>query len=188
MSMMFLSCSRDAEVRSKTIQFGEAFGVTSVDMSDPIAHPAWVGSVDQYPVPVAMENGIPALMVELVSCHTALDASRGRKGVMNVMKELKMIEGSKEAQDPAALPGRYRYWGSLAANVAGLAWPVFDRVSLIAKGEPVVDITDVWGDVLETLSSPADGFFWSINGALYGERTHAVPEGSDLGFFAERVS
>jgi uncharacterized protein len=130
---------------------------------------------------------IPALMVELVSCHTTLDASRGRKGVMNVMKDLKMMEGAKEVQEPAALSGRYRYWGSLAANVAGLASSRVRTSELIARGAPVVDITDVWGDVLETLSSPADGFLWSINGALYGERTHAVPEGSDLGFFAERV-
>ena len=188
MSMLFLSCSRDADVRAKTIKLGDAFGVTPVDMSDPIAHPAWVGSVDQYPVPVAMANGIPALMVELVSSHTALDASRGRKGVMNVMKELKMMDGLKEEQDPPALPGRYHYWGSLAANAAGSAWPRVAPGKLIDKGDPVVEITDLWGDVLETLRSPAEGFLWSINGAQYGDRTHAVPEGSDLGFFAEKLS
>jgi predicted deacylase len=188
MCMLFLSCSRDADVREKTIKLGNAFGVTPVDMSDPVAHPAWVGSVDQYPVPVALANGTPALMVELVSSHTVLDASRGRKGVMNVMKELKMMEGSREAQEPAALPGRYHYWGSLAATAAGLAWPRVAPGRLVAKGDPVIDITDLWGDVLETLKSPAEGFLWSINGALYGDRTHAVPEGSDLGFFAERVS
>jgi predicted deacylase len=188
MSMLFLSCSRDAEVRAKTIKLGDAFGVTPVDMSDPTAHPAWVGSVNQYPVPVAMENGIPALMVELVSAHTVTDARRGCKGLMNVMKVLKMIDGAKEEQQPAALPGRYRYWGSLAANAAGLAWPRVAPGKLVAKGEPVIEITDLWGDVLETLTSPAEGFLWSINGALYGDRTHAVAEGSDLGFFAERVS
>lgn len=188
MCMLFLSCSRDADVREKTIKLGNAFGVTPVDMSDPIAHPAWVGSVDQYPVPVALANGIPALMVELVSSHTVLDASRGRKGVMNVMKELKMMEGSREAQEPAALPGRYHYWGSLAATAAGLAWPCVAPGKLVAKGDPLVEITDIWGDVLETLTSPTEGFLWSINGAQYGDRTHAVPEGSDLGFFAERVS
>jgi uncharacterized protein len=187
MSMLFLSCSRDADVRANTIKLGDAFGVTPVDMSDPQAHPAWVGSVDQYPVPVAMANGIPALMIELISSHTTLDASRGRKGVMNVMKELKMIDGSKEQQEPQALPGRYHYWGSLVANVAGLVWPRVAPGKLVAKNEPVFDVTDLWGDVMETVKSPADGFLWSINGALYGDRTHAVPEGADLGFFAERV-
>ena len=188
MSMLFLSCSSSADVRAKTIKLGDAFGVTPVDMSDPVAHPAWVGSVDQYPVPVALSNGIPALMVELVSSHTALDAGRGRKGVMNVMKELRMIEGPREAQEPGPLPGRYHYWGSLAANAAGLAWPRVAPGTLVPKGKTVVEITDVFGDVLETLTSPAEGFLWSINGALYGDRTHAVAEGSDLGFFAEKIS
>lgn len=188
MSMLFLSCSRDADVRAKAIKLGDAFGVTPVDMSDPKAHPDWVGSADQYPVPVAMSHGIPALMVELVSCHTVLDSSRGRKGVMNVMKELGMIDGPPETQEPAALPGRYHYWGSLAATAAGLAWPRVAPGKLIAKGETAVEITDLFGDILETVTCPADGFLWSLNGALYGDRTHAVPEGSDLGFFAERVS
>jgi len=188
MSMLFLSCARDADVRAKTIKLGEAFGVTPVDMSDPVAHPDWVGSADQYPVPVAISQGIPALMVELVTSHTVLDRHRGRKGVMNVMKDLGMIEGPREAQEPPALPGRYKYWGSLATSAAGLAWPRVAPGTLIAKGAIVAEITDLFGDVLETVTSPGDGFLWSINGALYGDRTHAIPEGSDLGFFAEKVS
>ena len=105
-------------------------------MSDPIAHPAWVGSVDQYPVPVALSNGIPALMVELVSSHTVLDASRGRKGVMNVMKELKMMEGSRERKSrrrcPADIttgarsPLRPRVWPGRASH----------QVSLLPKVTP----------------------------------------------------
>ena len=127
MSMLFLSCSSDADVRAKTIKLGEAFGVTAVDMSDPIAHPAWVGSVEQYSVPVALSNGIPALMVELVSSHTVLDSSRGRKGVLNVMKELKMIEGAPEAAAAGGFAGsvpllgvayRHGRWFGLAARRA----------------------------------------------------------------------
>ncbi len=187
MSMLFLSLCRDKEVREKTAKLGEAFGVTPVDMSDPKAHPDWVGSADQYPVPVAVSQGIPALMVELVSSHTVLDSSRGRKGIMNVMKELRMLDGPRETQEPSALPGQFKYWGSIAANAAGLVWPRVEPGELIRKGEIVAEITDLFGDVLETVSCPADGFLWSLNGTLYGDRTHAVPEGSDLGFFAERV-
>ncbi len=188
MCMLFLSCSRDDGVRAKTIAIGAAFGVTPVDMSDPTAHPDWVGSVDQYPVPVALSHGIPALMVELVSSHTVLDSSRGRKGVMNVMKELGMIDGPREVQEPAALSGKFSYWGSLTTTTAGLAWPRVLPGTIISKGETVTEITDLFGDILETVVSPAEGFLWSLNGTLYGDRTHAVPEGSDLGFFAERIS
>lgn len=187
MSMLFLSCAKDAGVRERTMALGDAFGVTPVDMSDPVAHPDWVGPADQYSVPVAMENGIPALMVELSKSHTVLDAERGRKGVMNVMRSLGMIAGGVEPQEPAALPGRYRYWGSLNAQAAGLLWPKVAPGALVGKGETVAEITDLYGDVLETVVSPAEGFLWSFNGALYGGGTHALPEGSDIGFFAERV-
>lgn len=187
MSMLFLNSAKDAKVRRDTIALGDAFGVTPVDMSDPVAHPDWVGPADQYSVPVAIENGIPALMVELVGSHTVSDAERGRKGVMNVMRKLGMIEGDLEAQDPPALPGRYRYWGSLSAQAAGLLWPKVAPGTLVAKGETVAEITDLHGDVLEKIISPTQGFLWSFNGALYGGGTHALPEGSDIGFFAERV-
>lgn len=187
MSMLFLGSAKNAKVREDTIALGDAFGVTPVDMSDPVAHPDWVGPADQYSVPVAIENGIPALMVELAKSHTVLDAERGRRGVMNIMRTLGMMGGALEAQDPAALPGRYRYWGSLNAQAAGLLWPKIAPGNLVAKGETVAEITDLYGDVLETILSPAQGFLWSFNGALYGAGTHALPEGSDIGFFAERV-
>lgn len=187
MSMMFLSSARDAKVRERTIAIANAFGVTAVDMSNPVAHPDWVGPTDQYPVPVALENGIPALMVELISAQTVLDAERGRKGVMNVMRSLDMIEGGFERQEPVALSGRYRYWGSLGANASGLLWPRVEPGILLAKGDVVAEITDLYGDVLETIVSPAQGFMWSFNGTLYGASTHALPEGSDIGFFAERL-
>jgi predicted deacylase len=187
MSMMFLSSARDAQVRDKTIALAEAFGVTSVDMSDPVAHPDWVGPADQYAVPAAMENGVPALMVELLRSNTVLDAERGRKGVMNVLRSLGMIEGAAEVQDPAPLPGRYRYWGSLGAQAAGILWPRVAPGALVAAGEVIAEISDVFGDVLETIASPAEGFLWSFNGGHYGGSTHALPEGSDIGFFAERI-
>ena len=188
MSMLFLSSARDARVRDQTIAIADAFGVTPVDMSDPVAHPDWVGPPDQYAVPSALEKGVPALMVELVRSHTVSDAERGRKGVMNVIRKLAMIEGPAEQQDPAALPGRYRYWGSIGAQAAGLLWPRVNPGALLAKGDIVAEITDLYGDVLETIVSPADGFLWSFNGAHYGGGTHALPEGSDIGFFAERVA
>lgn len=187
MSMLFLNSAKTAKVREDVVALGDAFGVTPVDMSDPVAHPDWVGPADQYSAPVAIENGIPALMVELTRSHTVMDAERGRKGVMNVMRSLGMIPDDLEMQDPAGLPGRYRYWGSLNAQAPGLLWPKVAPGTLVTKGEPVAEITNLYGDVLETVISPAEGFLWSFNGALYGAGTHALPEGSDIGFFAERV-
>ncbi|MBK5124994.1 succinylglutamate desuccinylase/aspartoacylase family protein [Burkholderia sp. R-69980] len=187
MSMMYLSSTNDLVVREKTVALADAFGVTPVDMSDPVAHPYWIGAVDDYPVPTAMANGVPALMVELMMSHTCMDAERGLRGVMNVMRILGMIEGDQEGQmSPRALPGRYRYWGSIGAQAAGLLWPKVAPGELVSKGETVAEITNLFGDVLEVVASPADGFVWAFLGA--GAGTFALPEGSDIGFFAERVS
>jgi predicted deacylase len=189
MSMMFLSLANDLAVREKTVALADAFGVTPVDMSDPVAHPYWVGSADDYPVPTAMANGVPALMVELMMSNTCMDADRGRRGVMNVMRMLGMIEGNQEEQmSPKALPGRYKYWGCINAQAAGLLWPKVAPGELVSSGETVAEITNLYGDVLEVVVSPVDGFVWAFTGALYGAGTFALPEGSDIGFFAERIS
>ena len=42
--------------------------------------------------------------------------------------------------------------------------------------------------MLKTIASPAQGFLRSFNGALYGGGTHALPEGTGIRFFAERLS
>lgn len=188
MAMMFLSSAPNDEVRKSVQVIGEAFGLTPVDMSHPVAHPGWFGPVNQYPAPVATENGIPSLLIELMTSHSVLDAERGRKGIMNVMRTLGMIDGDLEAQDSPRLPGNYRYWGSVNSNNAGLVWPLVQPGVLLSKGDPIADISNLYGDVIESICAPADGFLWSLNGAHYGGRTLALPEGSDICFFAERVS
>ncbi|NPT44836.1 hypothetical protein GNZ12_26665 [Paraburkholderia sp. 1N] len=189
MSMMYLSSTNDLVVRERTVALADAFGVTPVDMSDPIAHPHWVGAADDYPVPTAMAHGVPSLMVELMMSHTCMDADRGCRGVMNVMRMLGMIEGNQEEQvSPKALPGRYKYWGCINAQAAGLLWPKVEPGELVDCGETVAEITNLYGDVLEVVVSPTDGFVWAFTGALSGAGTFALPEGSDIGFFAERTS
>lgn len=186
MLMLFLSACKDREVANRTIAIGDAFGLTPVDMSDPVAHPDWVGPVNDYSVPVALSNGVPALMVELTRSDTVLDSAIGARGVLNVMKHLGMIDGELEPQ--TRLPGRYRYWGAFSTSVGGIVWPKVKPGDLIQPKQPIAEITDLWGDVLEVVESPGVGFVWAFLGALYGGATHAVPPGADIGFFGERLS
>lgn len=186
MQMLFLSACKDDDTAKRTIAVADAFGLTPVDMSDPVAHPAWLGPVNDYAVPAALANGIPALMVELTKADTTLAADIGVRGCRNVMKHLGMIEGSVETQRIPALPGRYRYWGALSTQQGGLLWPQVDAGTLVRKGQTLVEVTDLWGDVVETIASPEDGFVWRFHGAHYGSGTHVAAPGADIGFFGAR--
>jgi uncharacterized protein len=188
MLMLFLSACKDRGVAERATAIGDAFGITPVDMSNPVAHPDWVGPVNDYSVPVALANGVPALMVELTRSDTVLDSQVGTRGVFNVMKYLKMIDGAPEAQSSPALPGRYRYWGALTTNHPGLVWPKIKPGVLVSPGEVIAQITNLFGDVLETIKCPAEGFVWAFHGAHYGGASHAVPIGADIGFFGEKIA
>lgn len=187
MSMMFLEQSKDEATSEKTRELGEAFGVTPVDMSFPKAHPAMVGPVDGYPAAVHMARGVPALMIELTSNRRLADAERGARGLRNVMRAAGMLDGEMEAQDVERLPGNYRYYGALQTQVAGLMWPKRDPGTLLSEGDVVIEITDVFGDVVGEVRSPVDGFSWGYLGTPQGMANHAVPEGAMVGFLAEKL-
>ena len=189
MTMMFLEQARDERTRNATIALAAAFGLTAVDMSAPPAHPKWLGDIDSYPVPTALRHGIPALMVELIGAQTVADADRGRRGLLAVLQSLDMLDhDGSDRGDPTRLPGSYRYWGALESEVAGVLW-VRQPVGMpFEAGALLLEITDVYGDILQEIRSPVDGFCWSYWGTLYGNGTHAVPVGATVALIAQCVS
>lgn len=188
MAMMFLEQAKDQATRAATLQLGDAFGLTPVDMSEPPAHPAWLGPMGAFPAPTALAHGIPALMVELQGAPTLLDAERGCTGLFNVLRSLKMIDdGVALVTDPAKLPGRYRYYGALETQSAGLMWVRHPAGQLFKAGALLAEITDTFGDVIEEIHSPVDGFCWAYFGSHHGTGTHAVFGGATAALIAQRV-
>lgn len=189
MTMMFLEQARDQATRDATIALSRAFGLTSVDMSDPPAHPASFGPMDSFPVPTALANGIPAIMVELVGAGSLGDAERGCRGLLSVLRSLDMLEDDRsEVSDPTRLSGCFRYWGALETDTAGLMWIKHPVGVPFKKGTLLLEITDVCGEVLRQIHSPADGFCWAYGGTQYGSATHAVPAGTVVALMARSGS
>ena len=60
-----------------------------------------------------------------------------------------------------------------------------DPGEYIPKGETVVEIIDVYGDVIEEVTMPVNGYCWSFTGNYLG--TCAVTEGTRLAYvFADK--
>lgn len=188
MVMMFLEQARDQATRAATIALGAAFGLTAVDMSNPPAHPAWLGPIESYPVPTALANGIPAIMVELVGAGTLGDADRGCRGLLAVLRSLEMLAGDDlDAADPTRLPGNYKYWGALETDTAGFMWIRHPVGVPFRAGALLAEITDSCGEVLKEIRSPADGFCWAYLSTLYGQSTHALPAGALIALMARNT-
>jgi len=51
---------------------------------------------------------------------------------------------------------------------------------LIRKGETAVEIVDVYGDVIQDVQMPINGYCWSFTGGVHG--SHAVSEGDRLAY------
>ncbi len=82
---------------------------------------------------------------------------KGTKGVFNVLKWLKMIEGNPELPEKQNVANLTQ---SMISNRGGFLEWHFELGDFIKKGDAVVDVTDPFGRVLETLKAPSDGILW----------------------------
>jgi predicted deacylase len=190
MTMMYLDQCRDEATRAETVRIADAFGLTPVDMpTEPEAHStAILGPITSYPTGAACSHGIPSIMVELTGNVAWRDSPLGSTGIRNVMKALGMLEGVVEEQECGRLAGDYVYWGALMAESGGFLWPREAPGTVIDAGGVILEIADVWGDVVQTIQMPVEGFCWGYLGGLFGMGTHAVPEGSMVGFVARKTA
>jgi predicted deacylase len=190
MTMMYLDQCRDDATRRETERMAEAFGLTPVDMpTEPEAHStAILGPITSYPTGAACREGTPAIMVELTGNGVLRDSPLGTVGIRNVMKAVGMLEGEPEAQACGRLEGRYVYWGALMAERGGFLWPAVEPGTVTRAGEVILEIADLWGEPVQRIEMPVDGFCWGYLGGLYGMGTHAVPEGSMVGFIARSAA
>ncbi|MGD0177626.1 MAG: succinylglutamate desuccinylase/aspartoacylase family protein [Candidatus Bathyarchaeia archaeon] len=108
------------------------------------------GSID-----AAAKIGIPSIAVEAggfgrVSEEAVMFINNG---IINIMKKLNMIEGPPL---PTRKPRTRRRW-LLYATRGGICY-VPPLGTKIKKGDKVAEIRSLFGDVLETLESPVDGY------------------------------
>jgi len=174
----------DEKVREKSKQLAQAFGLTIV------YSPPRTGSTVGMGGPrgmggLALERGIASFSVELIDARRLNEVSidLGTRGLLNVLKALKMVDGQIERQ-----PSEY-VWGNgwvenggvITAHRGGVLHITKEPGKKILKDEVVAKIFNLWGDELEAVRMPFDGFIRS-----YTYRVHqAVASGDTIAYITK---
>ncbi len=111
---------------------------------------------------VAPEDGIPTIDPELGGCHgwDAISIQKGITGVENVLKHYGFISGMPHIPERQVVVDGFF---SILANRGGFIEYHVQLYDHLQKGDPVADITDPFGHVLETLRAPEESICWSRN-------------------------
>ncbi len=110
---------------------------------------------------MALAQGKPTLTVELTPTYDLVPPiiAGGVKGVLNVLRHLKMIEGEPEPQRD--LPIINELLGPqlrVTPERGGFVHPQAPVGSWVTEGQIVALIRDPWGDTVEEIASPTDGY------------------------------
>jgi predicted deacylase len=172
---------KDEETSVNTQKMAEAFGFTIIEMPYKANQPASIRAA-------STARGIPALTPELAgNIYIEDDVCRpGTIGLRNTMRAFDMIAGEPERQPVEVLHGHFRFAGRLRANRGGLMVIKKRPGERIAKDETVIDIVNVYGDVVEEVKMPQEGYCWSFTGGIGG--THAISEGDNLAYYFVEVT
>ena len=147
-------------------KLADAFGLTVA--CGPVGELGLSGTLTD----AALDAGKPALTIELSGGYTWEEPSvrAGLTGVLNVMKTLGMLGGAPEPQSEVqVIPERLTNRCYLTCEKGGLVRPLRPLGAQVRRGEPVVTLYDLFGNLLETVHSPIDG--WVITYPLAGNRT-----------------
>jgi hypothetical protein len=147
------------KLKNKLEMMAKAFGVTTIVSETPLK--------DDSPPNIANladKKGVPVLLMELIDGKNISEPSTtaGVKGVLNIMKVFNMIDGQEEKQEGFPIvPGFNDFYGEVTANRGGLIRFLKTPGDFVRKGEVFAEIFDLYGDVLEELKMPVDGYSWA---------------------------
>lgn len=155
------------KTKEKLERMARAFGVTTIVSDAPFdeASPPTLANL-------AAKKGVPVILLELIDGRWISEpsTSAGVRGILNMMREFEMIDGEIEPQSGFPIvPGVNRSHGVIRANRGGLIRFFKKPGELIKEGETLAEIYDLYGDVIEEVKMPVEGYVW------------AYPCGSSLG-------
>ncbi len=113
---------------------------------------------------LAVKNGVPDILIELIDGRWISEPSTsvGVRGILNIMKEFDMIDGPIEPQRSVPIiPGLCTGHGIVRANRGGLIRFKKTPGEFMKKGTIFAEIYDLYGDVLEEVACPVDGYIWA---------------------------
>lgn len=174
-SLSMCASTNMAEAVSK---MASAYGVTVID---------WPATKATTIRNICVAKGKPAITPELAGNIFLWSGITeiGTRGIKNVMKYLEMLDGSLEPQPCNVLDGEFTLYGWLYAQRGGLMKVLKSPGERIEKGDRVIDLMNVYGDIVDTVTMPVNGYCWAFTGGCGG--IHAVSEGTKLAYvFAEK--
>jgi len=171
------------KTREKLERMAKAFGVTTLVVNEPLRD-------DAPPIlsNLVARKGVPDLLMELIDGRWISEPSTtvGVKGILNIMKAFDMIDGQIEPQQGIqVIPGPCKEWGIVRANRGGLVRFLKKPGEFIKKDEVFAEIYDLYGDVLEKVKMPVDGYTWAYPcGDILGTNTglQAVQTGANVAY------
>lgn len=180
----YMSNIEDKATLKRTYSLAKAAGLTII-FSDEKLYPASRGV--QGITDLLMREGIPGFTFE-VQASNDIDPDSVRvavRGVQNVMKALKMLPGEPEPHpEIKVLDGGYCFYGMVKANRAGLVEKIARPGEKLTKGTVVARIHNLFGDEVEAIKAPVDGYLWSYPLRTWiALQTQAVETGGDVCYF-----
>lgn len=147
------------KTKKSLIDMADVFGVTTIVSDEKIDEnaPPTLGNL-------AAENGIPVILEELIDGRWISEPSTsvGLRGVLNIMKKFNMIDGEIEPQHGIpVVTGVNRSHGIIRASRGGLIRLLKKPGELIKKDEPIAEIFDLYGEVIEEVKMPVEGYVWA---------------------------
>lgn len=163
-----------------SLDMATAFGLTTVKM---------VASNEPHRSGTILDNAISLGKAGMgVEAHywrrmVKSQTQMGTKGVLNVMKHLKMLDGKPEPQtDLPILKGNLSRV-EITANKGGFVDFLCEPGERVSKGQPIADVWDPYGRTVETLKSPVDGNVLSY--PMLGNQAAAT--GDTIAYIAYRL-
>ena len=110
----------------------------------------------------APDEGIPTIDPELGGCHgwDMESIQKGITGVENVLKHYGLVPGEPHIPEKQVVVDGFF---TVLSNRGGFIEFHAQRYDHLQKGDPIADVTDPFGNVLETLRAPEESIFWSEN-------------------------
>jgi predicted deacylase len=99
---------------------------------------------------------VPSIIAECGGIKVLMesDIAQHADGIRNVMKFFKMLEGRPRIKVKQLFVKEFSY---VSAEKGGLFYPMVEIGDKVKKNQKIGEIWNVWGNVIETLTSPTDG-------------------------------
>ena len=109
----------------------------------------------------ATVNGIPTITPELYGSRGWINPTlkKGVRGVLNLLKWLNMIDGKPELPEKQYVANETT---SVLNSKGGFLEYKVELGDILKENDVILDVTDPFGRVLETITAPKEGIIWTI--------------------------